>query len=353
MHFDGKGNMKKKVLLIDDSAQVLVTYREALEEINLHVDTAQTRDEVLKKTQKTSYDLVLVDLEMPNDWDDKTVATGLNLISELKKLHGDWTIAVLSSYSDRAFIAEAYRLGVDDYIKKGKMSLFDFQQKIQDLLDLRNLPVYDNDFELNQQEKQKIRKKLISLSEQISTIREQIDRLGQPEETSIKVLQFQEKVYDLEQKKEVFKALLPLEIFLCYSIIDNEIAYELYNQLSELPWINVWIDKENLLGGQNKVIEVEKAIRNADVVLVCVSKNWTTKQGSIHRELRLMLDFALDIPEGEIYIIPLRLETCELPLRLQHLKAVDYFGDDKDGAYKRLLASLRARASSLGISKNE
>jgi len=66
-----------------------------------------------------------------------------------------------------------------------------------------------------------------------------------------------------------------------------------------------------------------------------------------------MLDFALDIPEGEIYIIPLRLETCELPLRLQHLKAVDYFGDDKDDAFKRLLASLRARASSLGISKNQ
>jgi DNA-binding NarL/FixJ family response regulator len=341
--------MKKKVLLIDDSAQVLVTYREALEEIDLQVDTAQTRDEVLKKTQKTSYDLVLVDLEMPNDWDDKTVATGLNLISELKKLYSDWTIAVLSSYSDRAFIAEAYRLGVDDYIKKGKMSLFDFQQKIQDLLDLKNLPVYDNNFELGQQEKQKIRKKLISLSEQISIIREQIDRLGRPEGSNAKILHFQEKVDDLEQKKEVFKALLPLEVFICYSRNDEEIAYELYHRLSKVPWVNIWIDKENLLGGQNREIEIEKAVRNADVVVVCISQSWTTKQGAIHREVRLVLDFALNVPDGEIFIVPLKLEACDLPLKLQHLEAVDYIGDNKENAYKRLLASLSNRASSLGI----
>lgn len=342
--------MKKKILLIDDSAQVLVTYREALEEIDLQVDTAQTREEVLKKTQKNSYNLVLVDLEMPNEWDDKTVATGLNLISELKKLHSDWTIAVLSSYSDRAFIAEAYRLGVDDYIKKGKMSLVDFQQKIQDLLDLNNLPIYNNDFELNQQEKWRIRKKLISLSEQIITIKEQIDRLGQPKESNTKILQFQEKVDDLEQKKEVFKALLPLEVFICYSPNDNEIVYELYHRLNKLSWINIWINKENLLGGQNKEIEIDKAIRNADAILICVSKNWTTKQGSIHREIRLVIDFALNMPEGEIFIIPLRLEDCELPLKLHHLETVDYFENNREDAYKRLLASLRVRAISIGIS---
>ncbi len=341
--------MEKKILLIDDSAQILVTYREALEDINLQVDTAQTREEVLKKIQKTHYDLVLVDLEMPNDWDDKTVATGLNLISELKKLHSDWTIAVLSSYSDRAFIAEAYRLGVNDYIKKGKLGLVDFQQKIQDLLGLNTLPIFNSDFELNQQEKDRIRRTLNSLSDQISTIKEQLDRLGQPKEPNTKILQFQEKVSDLEQKREVFKALLPLEVFLCYSPNDSVIASELYHQLSILEWVNVWMDKENLLGGQSKETEIEKAIRNADAVIICISKSWTTKQASIHREIRVVLDFALNMPEGEIFIIPLRLEDCDLPLRLQHLEAVNYFEKNRNDAYKRLLTSLQARAISLGV----
>ncbi len=342
--------MKKKILLIDDSAQILVTYREALEDINLQVDTAQTREEVIKKIQKTHYNLVLVDLEMPNDWDDKTVATGLNLISELKKLHSDWTIAVLSSYSDRAFIAEAYRLGVNDYIKKGKLGLIDFQQKIQDLLDLNTLPTFNYDFELNQQEKERIRRTLNSFSDQISTLKEQIDRLGEPKEPNVKILQFQEKVIDIEQKREAFKALLPLEIFLCYSPNDSAIAYELYHQLGMIGWVNVWMDKENLLGGQSREIEIEKAIRSADAVIVCVSKSWTTKQAPIHREIRIVLDIALNMPEGEIFVIPLRLEDCELPLRLQQLEAVDYFEKNRADAYKRLLASLGARASSLGIS---
>lgn len=341
--------MKKKVLLIDDSAQILVTYRDVLEEIDLQVDTAQTREDVLKKTQGIYYDLVLVDLEMPNDWDDKTVATGLNLISELKKLHADWTIAVLSSYSDRAFIAEAYRLGVDDYIPKGKMSLLDFQQKIRDLLDLNTLPNFHKDFELNQKEKERIRRKLTSLSDQISTLQEQIDRLGTPIEPNAKIRQFQEKVSDLEQKREVFKALMPLEVFLCYSPNDSEIAYELYDRLSKVAWVHVWMDKENLLGGQSKELEIEKAIRNADAVIVCVSRSWAGKQAFIHREIRLVLDFALNMPEGEIFIIPLRLEECELPVKLQHLESVDYFWNDKAEAYKRLLASLSARAGSLGI----
>jgi DNA-binding NarL/FixJ family response regulator len=342
--------MKKKVLLIDDSAQILVTYRDVLEEINLQVDTAQTREDVLRKTRGTHYDLVLVDLEMPNDWDDKTVATGLNLISELKKLHGDWTVAVLSSYSDRSFIAEAYRLGVDDYIPKGKMSSLDFQQKIRDLLDLNTLPSFHIDYELNQQEKERIRRKLISLSDQIATLNEQIDRLGAPIEPNIKIQQFQEKVSDLEQKREVFKALLPLEVFLCYSPNDSAIVYELYDRLRRLAWVHVWMDKENLLAGQNKEIEIEKAIRNADVVIVSVSRSWTTKQASIHREIRLVLDFALNMPEDAIFVIPLRVEDCELPLRLQHLKSVDYFETGKEQAYERLLASLSVRASALGIS---
>jgi hypothetical protein len=140
-----------------------------------------------------------------------------------------------------------------------------------------------------------------------------------------------------------------LNVYFCYSPDDTLIARELCRQLSTAGWMNIWVDELELLGGQNKDFEIENAVRNANVVIMCVSKSWTTKQANIHRQLRLALDAALNIPEDEIFIIPLRLENCQLPFRLRNLYPVDYFQSNHTEAYKQLLASLKARANSLGI----
>jgi hypothetical protein len=140
-----------------------------------------------------------------------------------------------------------------------------------------------------------------------------------------------------------------LKVYFCYSPDDKLIARELCSQLRTAVWMNIWVNELELLGGQNRDLEIEKAVRKANVVIICVSKNWTTKQANIHRELRLALDAALNIPEDEIFIIPLRLENCELPFRLRNLYPVDYFESNRTEAYKQLLASLKSRANSLGI----
>jgi hypothetical protein len=73
-----------------------------------------------------------------------------------------------------------------------------------------------------------------------------------------------------------------------------------------------------------------------------------TKEGYVQKEIRKVLDIALEKPEETIFIIPLRLDDCELPRRLRTWQYVDYFpAEQQNRAYQRLLQSLRVRFDQL------
>ena len=92
---------------------------------------------------------------------------------------------------------------------------------------------------------------------------------------------------------------------------------ELYQKLRAEPWIQPWLDEEELYPGQDWDMEIEKAVETADAIIVCLTKNSISKEGYVQRELRIVLDYADYKPEGTLYIIPLRLEECEPPRSLR------------------------------------
>ncbi|MBX3035402.1 MAG: toll/interleukin-1 receptor domain-containing protein [Anaerolineales bacterium] len=135
-----------------------------------------------------------------------------------------------------------------------------------------------------------------------------------------------------------------LRVFLCHSSTDKPIVREIYQRLESETWLDPWLDEENLLPGMDWDMEIEKAVEAADVVLVCVSNNSVTKEGYVQRELKFALDVALEKPEGTIFIVPLRLDDCNLPRRLRTWQYVDYFPvQQRERAYQRLLQSLKIR----------
>jgi len=135
-----------------------------------------------------------------------------------------------------------------------------------------------------------------------------------------------------------------LRVFLCHSSQDKPIVRELYQRLLAESWIDPWLDEEKLLPGQDWDLEIEKAVESADAVIVCVSGKSVTKEGYVQKEIRKVLDIALEKPEETIFIIPLRLDDCELPRRLRSLHYVDYFPAEKRGqVYQRLMQSLDIR----------
>jgi LysM repeat protein len=80
------------------------------------------------------------------------------------------------------------------------------------------------------------------------------------------------------------------------------------------------------------------------VVVVCLSKQFN-QAGFRQKEVRLALDTAMEKPEGEIFIIPARLEECDTLESLRKWHWVDLFEND---GYRKLLRTLRIRADKIG-----
>lgn len=142
----------------------------------------------------------------------------------------------------------------------------------------------------------------------------------------------------------------PLRVFLCHSSADKPAVRELYQKLSAEPWIDPWLDEEDIFPGDDWNLEIQKAIRDTDVVVVCLSTGSITKEGYVQREIKAALDYADEKPERTVYIIPIRLEECIPPDRLSKWHYIDYFEDNRERALERLLVSFQRRAESLGLS---
>lgn len=134
-----------------------------------------------------------------------------------------------------------------------------------------------------------------------------------------------------------------LKIFLCYAYHDKDIVRDTYKKLVGLGH-EVWLDFEKLVGGQQWENEIRKAIANADIVLVCITKHLTTHTGYVQREIKFALDCAVEKPEGVIYLIPARLEECYTPNVLKNYHWVDLFEEQGWGV---LIKTLQIRESQL------
>lgn len=144
------------------------------------------------------------------------------------------------------------------------------------------------------------------------------------------------------------KAKRPLRVFLCHASGDKSAVRELYNRLTK-DGFDAWLDKEKLIPGQDWKVEIPKAVKNSDVVIVCLSFQSVNKEGFVQKEIKLALDTADEKPEGTIFIIPARLENCEVPDRISRFHWVDLYSDD---GYEWLIKALKIRADNLDITLN-
>lgn len=136
-----------------------------------------------------------------------------------------------------------------------------------------------------------------------------------------------------------------LKVFLCHGREDKPAVIAIYDRLVK-DGIEPWLDAKDLLPGQDWRREITRVVKASDIVLVCLSQTSVTKEGYVQSEIKLALDVAKEKPEGTIFLIPLRLESCSVPDELSQWHWVNYF--DADG-YENLKRSLQARATQIGV----
>jgi len=133
-----------------------------------------------------------------------------------------------------------------------------------------------------------------------------------------------------------------LRIFLLYAHSDQEVVRRLYQRLGK-DGASVWLDEKRILPGQDWEYEIRKAIHGSDMIIVCLSRQFIKQGGYRHQELKIALERAKSLPESEIFLVPARLEKCDMPKSLRRWQRVDLF---EMNGYGKLLSALKKQAAS-------
>lgn len=113
--------------------------------------------------------------------------------------------------------------------------------------------------------------------------------------------------------------------------------------------IPIWTDKTKLTPGEDWQLTIRRAIqRNALAFLAVFSSNSQARQQSYqHEELNLAAEQFRQHPPGRVWLIPVRLDDCELPdyplgagRTLNSLQRVDLFGEDANDEMIRLVTAV-------------
>jgi hypothetical protein len=126
------------------------------------------------------------------------------------------------------------------------------------------------------------------------------------------------------------------KVFICYAREDAEIAFRLYRDLKAAS-VDPWLDRECLRPGQRWSDAIAEAIRESDYFLALFSSVLTKKRGYVQKELKEALAVWEEVPGGSIYLIPARLDDCQLPTdRFREYQWVDLFPAYDQGLEKIL-----------------
>jgi formylglycine-generating enzyme required for sulfatase activity len=133
-------------------------------------------------------------------------------------------------------------------------------------------------------------------------------------------------------------------IFLAHAREDKPQVRKLYADLKARR-LDPWLDEVDLMPGQIWKTEIPNAIRHAEMFLACLSRQSIEKRGYVQREFRQALSAFAERPPGSIYLIPVRLDECDVPdleipdldLNLRDIQWVDLW---QEGGLARLVAAI-------------
>jgi len=138
-----------------------------------------------------------------------------------------------------------------------------------------------------------------------------------------------------------------LSVFLSYGHEDRETVATIRKQLlgaGTAPWM----DKYDIEPGVVWAKEIDTTIARCHAFLACVSAATVTRDGYTRQEIQRALRRAINLPEGRVFIIPVRLDDCAVPSDLAHLQWVDYFEPDGAARLKKTLRSLTEHLNAKG-----
>jgi DNA-binding response OmpR family regulator len=103
----------QKVLVIDDAVEIGISVEAAIGSASISVDAAYTVKEALEKAASTLYDLIVIDIMLPD-------GDGFDLLLKLRNIehYGQVPVIFVTGREDVSSVVSAFSLGAEDYIVK-------------------------------------------------------------------------------------------------------------------------------------------------------------------------------------------------------------------------------------------
>ncbi|MBS1786342.1 MAG: SUMF1/EgtB/PvdO family nonheme iron enzyme [Acidobacteria bacterium] len=127
-----------------------------------------------------------------------------------------------------------------------------------------------------------------------------------------------------------------IRIFISYAREDQPRVQELYDLLVDAGYYP-WLDREHIHPGQRWEPIIKSALKKSHFVLVCLSATSINKRGFLQKEIKQALEQAQEKLEDDVWLIPARLDDCDVPDALAQIQWVDLFDDD---GFRLLLAAM-------------
>ena len=168
------------------------------------------------------------------------------------------------------------------------------------------------------------------------------------------------RLYDLEPKPDTAVRLkaekereparvrrASVKVFLSYAREDLPTVRNIYSSLKAAGY-DPWLDTEDILPGQDWMMEIRKEIDNADAVLFFLSKNSVSKEGYVQKELKIVLDRVKEVPDEQAFLIPVRIDPVEPPTSLRRFQWLNYWAEYADEKIIMILDRIAKRSNDLG-----
>jgi DNA-binding response OmpR family regulator len=102
---------QERILVVDDEADIREMLADVLSGVGYQVDKAASGDQALAKLGSHSYDLMLLDLRMPE-------VDGLEVMKQVQESHSALSVIVLTAYASLESAIAAVKAGASDYLLK-------------------------------------------------------------------------------------------------------------------------------------------------------------------------------------------------------------------------------------------
>ena len=101
----------EKILIVDDEKNMRLILNKILSKEGYEIYQAENGKQALKEVKKSSPDLVLLDLKLPD-------INGIEVLEKIKQHDNSIIVIILTAYGDIKNAVEAMKLGAYDYLKK-------------------------------------------------------------------------------------------------------------------------------------------------------------------------------------------------------------------------------------------